>query len=393
MIKLILMILIGIIIAVFNGTIKKFVPPYSQELSTVFTTKLANRLLVDLNRHEIPGLQLAVINEDRLVQLTLGTTDYERRLPLTAQHLLRLGGISELYTATIIMKLVELEQLKLDATIETWFPALPQAELITIKNLLNHTSGIYNFATSLRLKIRTVLNRDRAWLPIELYNYILRGQPYAAPGATHSYSNSNYLLLGLIAEDITGKKFAELLNEWILQPHSLQNTYLLPTDQVPDRLITGYYRGILPWGLHKHLPTKKTWASLGYTAGGIAATAGETAQFLHRLFSYHILKKETIEKMSQINLCKSADLPEQNGYGLGIRRLVLENDILWGNIGNIPGFSGVAFYCKERNYYIAILGNISLQHTQLLSTIIQTIHEQDMLFGDKEQPNNLLMTG
>lgn len=378
MLKLFIMILIGLLIALFNGDIKKLVSPQHLDTSNVFANKLADRLQVELNRQEIPGLQIAVIKDDQLTQLALGTADFDRIVPLTHQHVFRLGSITSLYTATVIMRLIEQEQLKLESTIEVWFPGLPYAEEITVKNLLNHTSGIYNYTENLTLQMITALHPRKQWLPTDLANYVLSGKPYFAPGSSYYYSNSNYLLLGLIAEKITSKNFAELVEQWILQPHTLESTYFLPADSIPSQLITGYQRDLVTLGTKKHLPSNKTWSSLSYTAGSMASTASETAHFLQRLFSHQILKKETLEQMLQFNLSKDFTYPDQNGYGLGISRFVLENDTLWGGTVTISGFGGAAFYCKERNYYIVVLGNLSsLKQTQLVSTIIQTIHEVD----------------
>jgi len=293
----------------------------------------------------------------------------------------------------VIMTLIEQEQLKLESTIEAWFPVLPHAEEITVKNLLNHTSGIYNYTENLTVQMITALHPKKQWRPKDLADYVLSGKPYFSPGSSYHYSNSNYLLLGLIAEKITGKNFAELVEQWILQPHTLTSTYLLPTDSIPAQLITGYQRDLVTLGTKKHLPSNKAWSSLSFTTGNMASTASETAHFLQRLFSYQILKKETLEQMLQFNLSMDLTHPEQNGYGLGVSRFVLENDTLWGGTVTISGFGGAAFYCKERNYYIVVLGNLaSLKQTQLVSTIIQTIHEVD-LYGTGEESKPLAHAG
>ena len=167
-----------------------------------------------------------------------------------------------------------------------------------------------------------------------------------------------------------------MLHEVILDELKLSNTYLLPDDKSPDFLITGYDRDYIPLGTHKITPDNKSWASFGYSAGGIVSTTGDIVQFLKALFNNGIIKNETIGKMQEICDFKDKDIPEQTGYGLGLRKLVIENDTLLGHTGTIPGFGGAAFYCLGKDYYIALLGNISaLNQTYILRTIVKTIHE------------------
>jgi len=388
--KLLIMLLIGLVIVALNGDIKKFACPPQQEGRTDLSKKITGRLFFYLNRMEIPGLQVAVIKDDKLSNMAIGTADYGRKQLLTDEHVFRLGGISKLYTATIIMKIMEQGQLTAEATIETWFPTLPHAGEITVRNLLNHTSGIYNYCDNPLFRLRSRLTPNRVWRSEEIYQYILSGKPYFPSGAGYHYSQSNYILLGLLAEKITGQSYEELINKWILAPLSLTSTMACANKSLSDRLVTGYERPFHPFGLRKHLPGHHAWASAGYAAGeGLVANATETARFLHRLFTYHILKKESLEKMLQFYLCRDPRCPEQNGYGLGISRLVLEGDTLWGHTCDIFGFSGAAFYCKEHNYYIALLGNVSrLDLSTLLSIIIQAIHEQEN-FGQKNENRSL----
>lgn len=376
MLKILLILFIGIIIAACSRDIKKYTLPDLPPDQSQLAVKLADRLLVDLNRLEIPGLQIAVIKDDTLTELAIGTEDYQRNIPLKSSSLLPIGNITVTFTAAVILKLAEEKLLNLDDKLARWFSDFPLAHHISLRSLLNHTSGIYDFTNSISFKVITALNPNKIWQPADLYRIVRRGKPYFEPGSGYYFSNSNYLLLGQIAEKISGQEYSRLLSDIICQPLSLKNTFLKPSEGTAARLITGYYRKAFPLLLHKRHPGDKGWYSGSSSADGILSNAAETALFIHKLMSGELLKDEDLEMMLRFIPANDPVYPEQTGYGLGLRRLVIENDILWGHTSIVPGFCGAAFYCKERNYTIALLGNLSgLKETQLISNVVQTIQE------------------
>lgn len=121
-----------------------------------FQERIQNNLLKDVNDNGIPGIQVSIIDKGKAYDLSVGTVDYETRLKITNDNILRVGSITKLYTSTIIMKLYEDGFLSLDNTIDRWFHNIPNAEKITVKNLLNHTSGIYSYTENYSLLAKTV---------------------------------------------------------------------------------------------------------------------------------------------------------------------------------------------------------------------------------------------
>lgn len=354
--------------------IDTYTTTYNTDLMESFEGILYLSLLDDLNELGIPGLQATVISNDRKYDISVGTVDYKRRQDILTDNILRAGSISKIYTSVIIMRLREDGLIDLNSSIDQWFQQLPNASEITIQSLMNHTSGIYNYTENLLFQLKTVFMPKSTWKTQELYNYALKGKPYFKPGEDHFYSNTNYLLLALIAEMVTGKSYGDLLHEIIIDPLELKNTYFLPYDGDPALLITGYDRDVIPLGVNKIKPTNRAFASSGYSAGGIAANSSDIAIFLEALFSQKIISKDSLEKMMDFKDFTDEDVTEQTGYGLGFRRLVIEGDTLIGHTGTIPGFGGAAFYCPEKDYYITILANLSyLDQVHILSTIIKTL--------------------
>lgn len=129
-------------------------------------------------------------------------------------------------------------------------------------------------------------------------------------------------------------------------------------------------------GIHEIKPENKAWASGAYSAGALASNAIDINRFLKELFTHKIIKKETLEEMMEFQDFTDEDILDQSGYGLGMRRIVIENNTLIGHTGTIPGFGAAAFYCPDKNYYITILGNISFLNAEhLLHTVVMAINK------------------
>ena len=129
---------------------------------------------------------------------TSGTTDLARDYLLRRDHVLRVGSVTKTFTAVLILKLVEEGRLSLDDPIAKWFPGFPSAEAITVRHLLNQSSGIPEIIPKVMLKS---IIPSTSWEPEELVDIVDEEKPNLAPGSRFEYSNTNYILLGGIAEE------------------------------------------------------------------------------------------------------------------------------------------------------------------------------------------------
>lgn len=148
---------------------------YSPKTDTIskghFQEELQNQLVKDINDLGVPGIQVSII-KDREYSFAIGTIDYDRKYKITNDNILRVGSVIKLYTSTIIMKLYEDGIISLDATIDRWFPDIPNAKKITVRSLLNHTSGIYSYTDNYIFIAKTVLFPGKVWEPdksIDIY--------------------------------------------------------------------------------------------------------------------------------------------------------------------------------------------------------------------------------
>ncbi|HLO13875.1 MAG TPA: serine hydrolase domain-containing protein [Anaerolineales bacterium] len=319
------------------------------------------------------GLQVTVMFPDgQTWNGVAGYADMAHPCPLTLDHHLYLGSITKLFTATLVMKEVDNGSLFLDQKTNQWIQ-VSSAENITIRNLLSHTSGLPDYAQDTWFQIGWFGKPNKTWQPNELIR-IMQDKPLRfSPGSRHEYSNSNYLLLGVILEKATGKPYSAILQENVLAKLNLHDTFFLnyPDDMA---IANGYDETLLHLGRRNLSGFRRSLESGAYAAGGILSTSQDVARFAHALFNGQVLSDTSLLQMETFVETADADIPEQTGYGLGIRHLVIDDQSLVGHTGSIPGYSGIVMHQVEKNYTIAVLSNLStIGQTRLLAEIQRII--------------------
>jgi len=206
------------------------VPPGSHAVAATLDPDTSERLLQVITeareRLDVPGLQVAVVRGGEVVWSgAVGWPDPPAKRAVTLADRYHIGSVSKLYTAGVILKLAEEGSLSLDDPVSRFASHIPNGDEITVRRLLNHTSGLANYTENMAFNLKTVLLRRR-WNVDEVLDVIRQQEPIAAPGVRHYYSNSNYVVLGRIAEVAGGKPFADLLNDELLRPLGLTNTFL-----------------------------------------------------------------------------------------------------------------------------------------------------------------------
>jgi CubicO group peptidase (beta-lactamase class C family) len=202
----------------------------------------------------LPGIALAIAHGNALVYSgASGVASIEAQTPLQTTDRFRIYSITKTFTATVVLQLVDEGTLTLDDTAAQWLddPAvgrIPNVDTVTVSQLLRHTSGIYDFADDDDSPFweDAFLGPDADWTKVwtieELLGYAdgANHAPYFAPGEGTYYANTNYLLLGLIIEQATGRPFRESLQSRILDPLSLADTFLAEGSAMPDGMVDGY---------------------------------------------------------------------------------------------------------------------------------------------------------
>ena len=267
----------------------------------------------------------------------------------------RIGSISKVYTASIVLKLIEEEKLKLNTLLNTYFSEIPNSNTITIKHLLSHQSGLFNVTDEEGFDtwIRKPRNRK------EIIDKIIKGGVVFEVGTQTAYSNSNFILLSYIIEEIEKKPFSKVLEKRIFEPFNLKRTSFGSKLNPKGNEAFSYYLNMGVWTPIYQETNLKSIVG----AGGITSTAKEINVFYNALFSEKLISRELINKM----------VTPINEWGLGISVLNFQDMIIYGHDGGIDGFQSLAVYLPDYELSIAFTFNAAtLPATQSAIQILQT---------------------
>ncbi len=189
---------------------------------------------------------------------------------MTPNHVVRIGSVTKTYTAAMILQLIDEGALSLDTPLSTWLPMFPNAQSITVEHLLRHTSGTADLIDNSEFMMQARNEPDRAYSPMELLQAVFMMTPDFEPGTSWGYSNTNFLLLGVIIQQVATQSYAEALNRRLLIPLGLMNTKLDAGGPLGAMDALGYS----PTGQDV---SRAIHPSVRWAAGAVAATAGDVA--------------------------------------------------------------------------------------------------------------------
>lgn len=303
-------------LSIFTATSQAFV---SEELDSLF-------LVLDENDRFMGSL--AIAHKGKAVYAkTIGYTDVSLEKKTDTATKFRIGSISKTFTASLIFKAIENDKLNLEDTIDSYFPNIPNANTITISNLLNHRSGIYNFTNNpLYLSWNTTAKSKE-----ELIKIIIGGGSVFEPDSKAEYSNSNYVLLTFILETVFEKSYPTLIAEYITEPLQLNSTYFGGKIAIEDNEANSYQYSK---GWEKQTETDM---SVPLGAGAIVSNPTDLNTFMKALFDGDIISKESLANMITL----------EDNYGKGIFQVPFGKKKGYGHTGGIDGFSSVAYYFPE----------------------------------------------
>lgn len=299
-------------------------------------------LLDELVANGASGALARVDDGQHTWRLASGAARLEPRQPMRPAARFRAASITKSFVATVALQLVGEGKLRLDDTIERWLPGLiPNGSAITLRMLLNHTSGVFNY-TSDEVFLQRVLNDPTAPMtPYELIAFATSHPPTFPPGGGWSYSNTGYIIAGLMMEAVTGRDVEHLVSNRIIGPLRLNGT----TFPTRSPYIAGYHaHGYqLPASPGSGYTDVTPFApSLAWAAGAIVSTADDLRRFYVALLGGRLLRPALLEQM----LTTVPVLPVF-GYGLGIAAERRACGTVWGHTGGIPGYLSFAFHDRS----------------------------------------------
>jgi D-alanyl-D-alanine carboxypeptidase len=266
-----------------------------------------------------------------------GGTKQDPDVPVDSDMLFGFGSITKTFVAGIVLQLVEEKKLGLEDPLGNWLPQYPNIDAnLTVRQLLNHGSGLDDFFLNESYRSEVKADLERVWLPEDTLKYV--GPPLDIGSAPPKYSNTNYILLGMIIEAITGNSLVHELQSRITGPLQLDSTYLPKQDFNPER-----------WADSTNL-SSSVYSSV-WAAGAIASTPREIAKWSHTLYSGNFLQPASLESMliTEPRRIGRLEIP----MGLGVLKLKVEGETAWGHGGRLYPFKSRTFYIPELGLSVA----------------------------------------
>lgn len=294
----------------------------------------------------VPGVQVAVSRHGRVIYSgAFGVTDKGSATAVTSQSVMQIASVSKQFAAAGILRLAERGELSLDDRIEKYVPEFnPQGKTVTLRHLLSHTSG---------------LRRD--WTPpggVNLTVPITRAQmiqslnvnPFdTTPGTQWSYSNAGFMLLGYAIESITGKPYAQFVQDELALPLGLLNTGLCGSGHLPLPRGYGQFGGGWPLMFPLHPTTV-------LSSGGLCSTASDLARWSHLLAKGHAILPSSYQTMTTVAKLNN-NAPVSNGYAFGVHVQAFKGRPLVWHSGAIDGFQSWVLYLSNEDLAIAVITN------------------------------------
>lgn len=293
-------------------------------------------LLTYLTAHNKFMGSIALQEGDKIVfEKNYGFANVESKIKADPATRYKIGSITKMFTSVVIFQLVEEKKLTLDTKLSKFFPSIKNSENISIENLLEHSSGIYSFTNDSDYKDYAKLPKTRA----ELMKKIKAGNPVFEPGEGAEYSNSNFVLLGWIIEDLTKKSYPSNIKTRIIQKIGLKNTGF--ASEIKNEAVS-YHSNGKTW----EQPSKEDMSIPG-GAGAILSNASDLTKFINALYSGKLISQPSLVSMTEV----------EKGFGKGIFTMPFGERKFFGHTGGIENFtSTLGFYPKEK-FAVALLDN------------------------------------
>jgi D-alanyl-D-alanine carboxypeptidase len=305
---------------------------------------------------KLPGAAAAVVIGACEWVGASGLADVRTHEPVRRDTLFEIGSVTKTFVAALVLKLAEDGVLGLDDRLSRWVPRFPGSRGITLRQLLNHTSGTADYASDGRF---VAAERRRGltatWTPQQLLRYV--PAPLAKPGERWNYSNSNYLLLGLVIERATRSTVGQELHSRLL-PRAKFGRMLFQTEDPPSGAVAFGYQQLdadpeLESTLNNPYVPSVAEATLAWPSGNMLASAGDLARAGDGLFRGGLLSAGSRREMTR--WVKAVFKPAE--YGLGLGREKLAGEDVWGHGGDIVGFHAGLWHVPRSGVTVAALLN------------------------------------
>ena len=328
----------------------------------------------------VPGTMVLLRTPQGNFDVAVGTTELGTKTPPTADTHFRIASNTKTMTAALIVLLAQDGKLKFSDPVSAYVPDVPNGENITIANLLKMRSGLYGYTADPGLSAAMDADLGKVWTPQDVLAIAFRHPPQFAPDTSYEYSNTNYTLLGLIAEKVGGRPLAQQFGDRLLGPVGLRQTSLPAADDttIPAPFSHGYmYGGSLfaladdPYPADMQAAAKAgTLKPIDYTnqnssyasaAGGAISTADDLATWIKALVSGKVFDADYQKQWLASLQAEDPAAPDGQKYGYGVSyQRFGPNAAMYYHGGELPGFNSFMGYDPDNDVTLVVWTNLTL---------------------------------
>lgn len=316
--------------------------------------------------HKYMGTMTVTEGGQTVYQRAVGDSDVASKLPTTMETKFRIGSITKAFTAVMIFQMIDEGRLSLDTRLSQYFPKVKNAEKITIAHMLSHSSGLYNITNHPDFGQQMLEPSSRE----TMVDRIIALTSDFEPGEGTAYSNTNYILLGYIAEDIDGKPYSEILKSRIADRIGLANTYEGGKISTKNNEAFSYVREKEAWQVQP-----ETDMSNPGGAGAIVSTSGDIVRFINALFAGELVSETSLEQMkkpsSDGEICHGIFYANMNGVEI------------YASEGSIDGFGSMLAHIPSAQTTVGLVTNgLNYSKIQIVLTAIGAATGQPVMIPD-----------
>lgn len=314
----------------------------------------------------MPGVSVAIIFPDGTTWLgQSGLADVETGAEVGADTVFAIASLTKTFTAAVVLDLVDDGLLDLDGRVQAYLPDLEieMDERTTVRQLLDHTSGLRDYFFHPRIDQALLTRKDASWSADRSLGYVAK--PYFRAGRGWHYSNTNYLVLGMLAEAVSGETMADLYRTRFLVPLGLRDTVYQPAGPAEGPIAHGYRfattgRSATPIDLSDgtDMVPFTSVVTAAAAAGGMASSADDIARWTRALYSGQALSAESLGAMLG-GIERTDRLDPRIPYGLGVQAVELDGRPTYGHSGRLLGFRSLMRHLPAEGITIVVLTNQS----------------------------------
>ena len=321
-----------------------------------------------------PGATLGIVLEDGTeLVFTTGFADVEEKRPMKPLDRMFTGSTGKTFVAAVALQLVEEGKLPLDEKVsvylgeESWFSNLPNHDEITVRMIMRHTGGLPRYVLKETFFDQLIASPDKVWKPEELLAFVFDDPPAHPADKGWSYSDTDYIVLGMIIEKICKNTYYEELETRILKPFALKNTS--PSDKrILEGLVTGYTGDKTP---PFKLPGKVNAGGVypvnpqfEWCGGGLITTSLDLARWAKLLYEGKVFSNAILEEMLKVVDFRTGQ-PSEAGYGLGVMVFKTPFGFMLGHSGVFPGYQTQMSYFPKWKIAVAMQVNADMSSGKL----------------------------